>query len=142
MSGVKPFFLVYASIGNEDFSPEQLLELLATSRRNNERSGITGILLYKERRFLQVLEGNEAAVRETYARIERDPRHRDLVLLITDEQREREFADWSMGFQEIDDKTARQTPGFSSFLETELSAHAFKDDPSRAHQLLRIFRRI
>ena len=142
MSGVKPFFLVYASIANEDFSPEQLLELLAVSRRNNERSGITGMLLYKERRFLQVLEGEEAAVRATYARIERDPRHRDVVLLITDEEQEREFAEWSMAFQEIDDATARDTPGFSPFLGTELSAQEFKDDPSRARQLLRIFRRI
>ena len=75
MSGVKPFFLVYASIANEDFSQGQLLELLATSRRNNEQSGITGMLLYNERRFPQVLEGNEAAVSATSARIERDPRH-------------------------------------------------------------------
>ncbi|MBA3273301.1 MAG: BLUF domain-containing protein [Chthoniobacterales bacterium] len=73
---MKPFFLVYASIANEDFSPEQLIDLLATSRRNNDASGITGMLLYKDRRFLQVLEGSEAAVRATYARIKRDPRHR------------------------------------------------------------------
>ena len=139
---MKPFFLVYASIANEDFSPEQLLELLAVSRRNNESCGITGMLLYKERRFLQVLEGDEAAVRATYARIERDPRHRDVTLLITDQEQEREFADWSMAFQDLDGEAARQTPGFSRFLETQLSAQAFKDDPSRARQLLRIFRRI
>ena len=139
---MQPFFLVYASIANEDFSPEQLLELLAVSRRNNESCGITGMLLYKDRRFLQVLEGDEAAVRATYARIERDPRHRDVVVLVTDEEREREFADWSMAFHDLDDETARQTPGFSSFLGTELSAQEFKDDPSRARQLLRIFRRI
>ena len=139
---MQPFFLVYASIANHDFSSEELLELLAISRRNNEKSGITGMLLYKDRRFLQVLEGEEAAVRATYARIERDPRHRDVVLLITDAEQEREFADWSMAFHELDDETARETPGFSQFLGTELSAREFKDDPSRAHQLLRIFRRI
>lgn len=142
MWAVKPFFLVYASIANEDFSPEQLLELLAVSRRHNAISGITGMLLYKDRRFLQVLEGDEAAVRATYARIERDPRHRDLVLLITDEQQQREFAEWSMAFHDLDDETALQTPGFSPFLGAELSAQEFKDDPSRARQLLRVFRRI
>ena len=142
MSGVKSFFLVYASIANEEFSPEQLLELLAVSRRNNERCGITGMLLYKERRFLQVLEGAEAAVRATYARIEQDPRHREVVLLISDEERKREFADWSMAFQDLDDQTARDTPGFSPFLGTELSPQEFTDDPSRARRLLRIFRRI
>lgn len=136
------FFLTYVSIANNDFSPEQLVELLETSRRNNEKSGITGMLLYKDRRFLQVLEGAEDAVRVTYARIERDPRHRDLVLLLSDEEQEREFADWSMAFHELDDQTARELPGFSPFLGTELSPDEFKDDPSRARKLLRIFRRI
>ncbi|MDQ6655101.1 MAG: BLUF domain-containing protein [Verrucomicrobiota bacterium] len=139
---MNPLFLVYASIANEDFSPDQLIELLATSRRNNEASGLTGMLLYKDRRFLQVLEGNEEAVRATYARIERDPRHREIVLLLSEEEQEREFADWSMAFQDLDDATASQVPGFSPFLGTQLSPHEFQDDPSRARKLLRVFRRI
>jgi hypothetical protein len=47
-----------------------------------------------------------------------------------------------MPFQELDDDTARHTPGFPSFLRTDLSPQQFHDDPSRARQLLRIFRPI
>ena len=45
-----------------------------------------------------------------------------------------------MAFQELDDEAVRDTPGFSPFLGSELSAREFTDDPSRARQLLRIFR--
>jgi hypothetical protein len=139
---VKPFFLIYVSIANEPFSATDLIELLNVSRRNNEVSGITGMLLYKDRRFLQILEGDEHAVRETYDRILRDPRHRDAVTLLEGEEREREFEEWSMAFKHLEDESVRETPGFSPFLETKLAPAEFAADPSRAQQLLRIFRRM
>jgi hypothetical protein len=139
---VQPFFLIYVSIANEPFSDADLVELLNVSRRNNELSGITGMLLYKDRRFLQILEGDEHAVRETYERILRDPRHRDAVTLLEGERSEREFDEWSMAFKHLDDEAVRATPGFSSFFETKLAPGEFAANPSRAQQLLRIFRRI
>ncbi|MBA3882311.1 MAG: BLUF domain-containing protein [Chthoniobacterales bacterium] len=69
---MQPFFFIYVSIANEPFSDADLIELPNASRRNNELSGITGMLLYQERRFLQILEGDEHAVRQTYERILRD----------------------------------------------------------------------
>ncbi|MEE2915447.1 MAG: BLUF domain-containing protein, partial [Pseudomonadota bacterium] len=52
--------------------------VLAVSRRNNARDGITGLLYADGRRFLQVLEGERAAVERAYQRIAADPRHRAL----------------------------------------------------------------
>lgn len=91
---------------------------------------------------MQILEGSEDAVRATYDRIERDPRHRDAAILLQGATAERDFADWSMGFHDLDTETARATPGFSAFLNTKFSVFDFASDPSRAHQLLRIFRRM
>jgi hypothetical protein len=139
---VQPFFLIYVSIANEPFSDADLVDLLNVSRRNNEVSGITGMLLYKDQRFLQILEGDEHAVRQTYDRILRDPRHRDAVTLLEGEQSEREFEEWSMAFKHLDDDAVRATPGFSPFFETKLAPGEFAANPSRAQQLLRIFRRI
>jgi hypothetical protein len=139
---VQPFFLIYVSIANEPFSDPDLVELLNVSRCNNELSGITGMLLYKDRRFLQILEGDEHAVRTTYGRILRDPRHRDAVTLLEGEKSEREFHEWSMAFKHLDAEAVRATPGFSPFLETKLAPAEFAADPSRAQQLLRIFRRM
>ncbi|MDQ6765050.1 MAG: BLUF domain-containing protein [Verrucomicrobiota bacterium] len=142
MSCVQLYFLIYVSLARDDFAPDELLEILRVSRENNTQADITGLLLYKQRRFMQLLEGPEVAVRATFARIERDPRHHDVTILLEGETSERDFADWSMAFHELDDKKARATRGFSDFLDVEFSVFQFASDPSKAHQLLRIFRRI
>ena len=72
--------------------------ILAASRRNNARAGVTGALIFNRSTFGQVLEGPETAVEATYARIEADPRHHDVEVLDLRPVEGRAFADWSMGF--------------------------------------------
>jgi hypothetical protein len=136
------YFLIYVSIASDNLGREDLLDLLRVSRENNTRDDLTGLLLYKDRRFMQILEGSQTAVCATYGRIARDPRHYDPAILLEGETAARDFADWSMGFHDLDDETARATPGFSSFLDVKFSVFDFASDPSRAHQLLRVFRRM
>lgn len=136
------YFLVYVSIAREELSPQQLVDILKVSRENNVRDEITGMLLYKDQRFMQLLEGPETAVCATYSRIARDARHYDATILLEGETGERDFVDWSMGFQELDDQSARSIPGFTPFLDMKFSVFDFASDPSRAHQLLRVFRRM
>ncbi len=63
------FFLVYVSSATRPFSGEDLRALLATCRKNNAELGVTGMLLYKDGNFMQVLEGDEEAVRGLYEKI-------------------------------------------------------------------------
>ena len=70
--------------------------ILTASRRNNQRDGITGLLYSDDARFLQVLEGPEDKVEQTFARIQTDPRHRALVILSRRTIDAREFGDWEM----------------------------------------------
>lgn len=93
--------LVYVSSVNRREAPDHA-RILATSRRNNQRDGITGLLYSDEARFLQVLEGPEGKVEEAFARIQADPRHRALVQLSRRTIEAREFGDWEM---------AHYTPG-------------------------------
>ena len=72
--------------------------LLEHARRNNEKAGVTGMLLYKDGNFMQVLEGEERVVQALSAKIGRDPRHEKMVTLLEGPLAEREFSDWSMGF--------------------------------------------
>ncbi len=69
---------------------------LATSLRNNRREGVTGLLWTDERRFLQVLEGEDAAVQGVFDRIKGDPRHRGIVVLQDRTIAAREFGAWEM----------------------------------------------
>ena len=71
-------------------------EILDSSRRNNARDGVTGLLYFDGRRFLQALEGDRGVVERTYARIVADPRHRAPVVLSSGEVPYRQFGTWTM----------------------------------------------
>ena len=71
--------------------------ILAQSRSHNPASGITGILCYGGGIFLQALEGGRMQVSELYGHIQKDPRHKDVVLLSYEEITERRFGGWTMG---------------------------------------------
>jgi len=89
--------LTYASRANDGVTPEALTAILKTSRSHNLDAGITGVLVFSDVIFLQVLEGGRDAVSGLYNRIAQDRRHRDVVLLGYDEIGERRFAGWAMG---------------------------------------------
>ena len=99
---------------------EELSSLLDQSRRNNEQCGVTGMLLYMQARFIakmdgrfiQLLEGRERAVRKIYERIQYDERHHHVMLLTTGYEQKRSFADWSMGFEAIDEHSAIDVSGY------------------------------
>lgn len=107
--------IIYCSQATEDVSPEELVELLQVSRRNNEAAGLSGMLLYSSQSFLQVLEGEPAALEQTYARIHADPRHRRLRLLLDAEVARPLFPEWTMGFDHVDDEElADSLDGFTA----------------------------
>jgi len=54
----------YISKATQSMSEDDLEEILRISRENNGRLGITGMLLYGNNTFVQILEGEEKAVNE------------------------------------------------------------------------------
>ena len=72
-------------------------DILTQSRQFNPVSGITGILCYGGGIFLQAIEGGRSAVSDLYGHIQKDPRHKDVVLLHYEEILERRFGGWTMG---------------------------------------------
>lgn len=105
------YSLVYTSSAAQPVSDDDLRELLASSRRENERAGITGLLLYRGGRYVQFLEGREADVRELYERIAGDPRHDRVRVVVDGHPQRRSFQDWSMGYEPL--RAAEEPlPGF------------------------------
>lgn len=135
------FFIIYASSATKSFSRPELLELLTKARATNTELGITGILLYKDGNFIQVLEGEEAAVRALYTKIEKDARHAGIIVLLQGNEAERQFPDWSMGFRDLSDPDVLGLPGFNEFLNTPLTGTEFSKDLTRCQRLLWIFKR-
>ena len=91
--------LMYASRAAEAANAETLAAILKTSKENNPKVGVTGVLCFcaNARIFLQVLEGGRNAVSLLYNHISQDPRHHDVALLSYEEIGERSFSGWSMG---------------------------------------------
>lgn len=135
------FYLVYVSSAVRPFSRSDLEDLLATSRENNARAGITGMLLYKDGNFMQVLEGEEGAVRALYDKIGKDPRHRGEITLREGFAQGRQFPGWTMGFRDLQSREVRDIPGYSEFLNTPLTGREFSEDPTRAQKLLLTFKK-
>ena len=88
--------LLYASRA-VDAACNSIEEILTKSRQYNPSSGITGILCYGGGIFLQAIEGGRMAVSELYGHIQKDSRHKDVVLLHYEEITERRFGGWTMG---------------------------------------------
>ena len=117
--------LLYISTARQTVTPEMLADILRASRRNNPGAGVSGLLIVGGRRFLQALEGPEAAVMTTYDRIARDPRHFAVVQLARETITERQFPHWSMGAQ------AGRTPATAANIsETVAALIAPIQDPS------------
>jgi len=93
--------VTYSSMAVSDFGADELADLLTSSRAANLARDLSGMLLFRGNRFLQVLEGPESAVRDLVDRIRRDPRHRDMRILVEEEIDERRFADWTMGYEPL-----------------------------------------
>lgn len=90
--------LIYLSQATAPFGDAQLQLLLARVRVTNARHGITGLLLYGNEQFLQVLEGERTTVHACYARIQQDARHRDVTVFIDQAVPDRTFPTWHMAF--------------------------------------------
>ena len=103
--------IVYVSSGRGVATQQTLDAILTTARRENAACNVSGLLLYHDGSFFQVLEGPEAAVRSIYERIALDRRHMGLVTLESRAVTERSFPDWSMGYMGADALNAEQRRG-------------------------------
>jgi len=89
--------LLYASRSVNPGSSDLTESILSQSRSHNPAMGITGILCYGGGIFLQALEGGRMRISELYGHIQKDARHKDVVLLNYEEISERRFGGWTMG---------------------------------------------
>ena len=105
--------LVYISKALSPFSENDLLNLLIHSRKNNTMEGITGMLLYGNDHFIQLLEGNKEAVTRAFSRIEKDVRHHVEFRLADGPVSQRLFPDWSMGYKVLSQAEFSQFAGFT-----------------------------
>ncbi len=131
---------MYASTCNEP-GTDVFDSILESSRRNNDRNGITGVLFYSDGHFLQVLEGESLVVRQIYDRIMTDSRHRDIVLLLNEPVARRDFDGWTMGWQIILPTDLKKHPEYEPYFNYFPEGANISARPGIALEMLTAFTR-
>ena len=122
--------LIYSSSARKPFTEAELIELLANCRAKNALADVTGMLLYHDGNFIQLLEGETETVSDLYHKIEQDPRHHSCTLLIREPIESRSFPEWTMGFHELGQDSKAPVDGFKDVMSSsnliENSRHTVK----------------
>lgn len=104
--------VVYISSAVNFMAEDDLSQILKISRVNNTQQNLTGLLLFSEGTFMQFLEGEDDNVDQTFEKIERDPRHRDLFKIMDGPIAQRNFTEWSMAFTTLNAQEMEHVKGF------------------------------
>ncbi len=96
------YHLIYVSDALPKLTDQDAQDILEVSRQRNSHLGITGMLLFADERFIQILEGSMTAVERVFASIARDEHHKDIKVLSRDSISTRSFGAWTMGFDKIE----------------------------------------
>ncbi len=134
------FQLIYTSTASAKPSDATLTEMLQGSRRRNRERGITGLILYHEHQFLQILEGEQSVVESLFEKIAGDPRHLMPTVIWRGAIESREFPDFAMAFRDLEAPPPVGLEGFSPVLVERIIEKG--NAASRAHHFIRAFRRV
>lgn len=91
--------------------------ILSTSRVNNRKNGLVGMLYYGDGCFFQCLEGETSKVQALYKTLLKDSRHKDLKILASEPIKRLSFPDWSMKYVPVDPHMRKllEEHGFEQF---------------------------
>ena len=129
--------LVYVSSAVRLLSFDEIGYLLKRARERNEENGITGVLLYIGGNFMQYLEGPKDNLDVIYKIIQEDNQHTCMILVSREAIEERQFSDWSMGFQTREVEGYVGSPGEKKLIEMILELP--NDNSSTARIVLHSF---
>ena len=99
-----PFQLTYHSVAKPDITIEDVRNIMEVANKKNKELGITGCLIYHNKFFLQILEGEKEIVQEIFDTIKLDDRNDQVTLLSTDQSENRLFKEWAMAFYQVPDQ--------------------------------------
>lgn len=100
------FAISYVSTATPNLSDAEIQELMDFVKIHNNANQITGVLMYSDGNFFQVLEGEKNVIQELFAKIKKDPRHYDVIQIISNQIAERNFSEYHSSFTTIKDSTS------------------------------------
>ena len=95
--------IIYVSTLADDAPIRVVADIAIKSRSNNRQADITGLLVFDGMHFCQQLEGCAREVEAAMARIQEDPRHRNVAVLHQGPLAKRRFNRFSLGYTSVED---------------------------------------
>ena len=126
----------YLSQATPNFSSIDLLYLLEQCQTNNRKLGLTGLLIFGNGTFLQVIEGDDHIVDALMEKISKDRRHTNFQILATFPIEERHYSDWSMGFEKLTEQTIAEVPNLKNFTLSDFNPEYLSSNESVIESLL------
>ncbi len=109
------YAIVYVSTASKDLKESEIKTMLDESVAWNNRNDLTGILLYSEGNFFQVIEGEENIVKDLFENIQKDPRHHNVMQLFGKAIHKEAFDGYKADF--ISGNAAYDQEKFKSYLK-------------------------
>ncbi|GAB3930666.1 BLUF domain-containing protein [Mucilaginibacter myungsuensis] len=116
-------YLIYISTAKHLLSDDELVEIYTVSREKNQLRNITGVLLYAQGTFIQLIEGPEEAVAVVFTAISKDDRHKNIIKLAHEPSEERAFPDWTMGFKTLNPDEMKELEGYFDPSDRKFDGH-------------------
>jgi hypothetical protein len=98
------YAISYVSTANPALSENEIQSTLDFSKDWNNNHEITGILLFSQGNFFQVLEGEESLLKMLFERIKADKRHHNIITIFQKEVPEVKFQNYEADFISLDDR--------------------------------------
>jgi hypothetical protein len=113
---------IYSSAATKKgFTAAELATLLEECRTKNAQADITGMLLYRDGTFFQVIEGERSVIESLLNKLEKDQRHHRVTKIILEPIEARAFAEWTMGYSTIAANKLAEIPGLNDFFTRGMS---------------------
>lgn len=127
---------VYTSAAIQPMPKSKLYKILVDSRVSNKLAGVTGLLVYVDGTFLQVLEGEQEIVSTLLEKISKDRRHKDVNVVYKIGIERRTFDAWQMAYVSASTKELATWAGLSSTTSLESTLKTLESEPNRFPSVL------
>ena len=128
--------LIYSSSAAKKMLKPALYEILRHARKNNEARDITGLLVYSDENFLQILEGEKEAVYQLFDTISKDERHSSIQVLHDSDIEQRSFSNWRMAYATPSAKQLAQWAGLHNTTTVAETLSSLQSQPDRITEVI------
>jgi hypothetical protein len=128
--------LVYSSKATNKMMLSHLIGILRKARINNKLSDVTGLLVFVDGMFLQVLEGEEGRVKGLMKKISADTRHHDIKVIRGSNVERRTFSNWEMAYTSPSTKILAMWSGLKGTRTVEEILTNLKNNPDIVPELM------